>query len=300
MLGRVPVAPQLHERVNDGFARLADHVRTFDPDIVIQFAPDHFQGFYYRLMPSFCVGLAARSAEDWDIRPGKLNVPQSDAKALISRLQDDDFDVAISRDMVVDHGFLQMWQEMLGDFSTLPIIPIFVNCAAAPLPRYRRIRMLGEAVGRFAAESGKKILIVASGGLSHDPPVPDIENIPDAVRERLINGIVRNASEKAAHEESLMEFGRLAGKGEGPCRPLNPTWDRTFLDILASGNLQQLDDFDEASVREVAGRAGNEVLAWVAACSALAASGPYDMKVEFYEPIADWIAGMAMIVADSR
>ncbi|GLJ00647.1 3-carboxyethylcatechol 2,3-dioxygenase [Sphingobium sp. BS19] len=299
MLSRVPIDPDQSARVRAGFDALSLRLREFDPEIIIQFSPDHFQGFFHRLMPNFCVGLAARSAEDWDIGPGELDVPVNAAKALVGWLQDHDFDVATSRNMVVDHGFLQMWQEIRGKFTDLPIIPIFVNCAAPPLPRYRRMRMLGEAVGQFAQQTGKRVLLVASGGLSHDPPVPNVEQVPAAVAERLINGGRRDAAEKVAREAHLTEFGVLAAKGEGPCAPLNPEWDRAFLEILQRGDISRCDAFDEEEVRATAGRAANEVLCWIAAAGALSAAGAYDAHVEFYEPIPGWIAGMAMMTAQT-
>ena len=34
-------------------------LRAFDPDLVVVFGPDHFNGFFYELMPAFCIGTAA-------------------------------------------------------------------------------------------------------------------------------------------------------------------------------------------------------------------------------------------------
>lgn len=297
MMGRVDIDADVQAEVSASFAILAKHYRDFKPDIVIQFAPDHYQGFFHRLMPSFCIGAAARSAEDWGIAAGSVDVPEDQAKALMSWLLDDHFDIASSRDMVLDHGFLQMWQEMLGSFAGVPVIPVFINCAASPLPHYPRMRELGESVGRFALHTAKRVMIVASGGLSHDVPVPNVDQVPSEVRERLIQGTPRTPSQKEAHQNHLTEFGHLAIKGEGPCGPLNPDWDKAFLKIIASGNLSEFDVFSEAAVRDKAGRAANEVLCWVAACAALSVAGEYTMEQVFYKPIIGWIAGMAMVTA---
>ena len=300
LLHRVPIDAETTEAVAAGFDRLAEHVRAFDPDFIVQFSPDHFQGFFHRLMPSFCVGLAARSAEDWDIPGGAINVPPDTARALVRSLFDQGFDVAVSRDMVIDHGFLQIWQETLGSFAGIPLIPIFVNCVAQPTLPYRRVRALGEAVGRFALATGKRVMIVASGGLSHDPPVPDVDSVPAEIRERLITGAPRSAGEKVEHEGRLAKLGETAGRGEGPCGPLNPDWDRQFLGILESGDLAAFDAFDPVQIREDAGRAANEIMVWVAACAALSVAGPFEINREFYQPIPAWIAGMAMVTGTSR
>ena len=51
--------------VRNSFSRLAEFVNDFKPDQIIQFSPDHFHGFHYDNMPSFCVGAAAKSYGDW-------------------------------------------------------------------------------------------------------------------------------------------------------------------------------------------------------------------------------------------
>ncbi len=35
-------------------------LHKFNPDLVVVFGPDHFNGFFYELMPAFCIGTAAR------------------------------------------------------------------------------------------------------------------------------------------------------------------------------------------------------------------------------------------------
>ena len=57
-------------------------------------------------------------------------------------------------------------------------------------------RLLGEAVGRFAREQGQRALFIGSGGLSHNPPVPQLATATDPeVIERLISN--RNPSPEA-------------------------------------------------------------------------------------------------------
>lgn len=278
-----------------GFARLAGQVRAFAPELVIQFSPDHFNGFFYELMPSFCVGAAAASVGDWGTARGELPVPQELALALAGSLLDAGIDVALSYRMHVDHGFVQIWEAMLGRADAYPLIPIFVNCAAPPLPRYRRARLLGEAVGRFAAATGKRVLFAASGGLSHDPPIPDVRTAPEDVRERLVAG--RNPPEelRRQREQKVLELGFAAARGEGPCQPLDPEWDREFLRVLRGADLSLLDAYSPEQVRRQAGRGGNEVLTWVAAMSALSACVPYATTLELYAAIPGWLAGMAML-----
>ncbi len=286
--------------VKCGFRELAERAEQFKPDLVIQFAPDHFNGFFYDVMPSFCVGINASSVGDWGTSTGTLPVTSTEAQQLSGFLVEDGFDIAVSYRMQVDHGFVQIWEEMFGDFSRYPTIPIFINCAAPPLPTFKRARLLGEAVGRWAAATGKRVLFSASGGLSHDPPTPSIATAPDEVKERLIDG--RNPTEEMRHarEQRVLAAGARAYAGEPGILPVDSDWDATFIQQLQSGNLSQLDAMTTKEVREKAGRGGPEVLAWVAAFAALSVDGEYTADLIYYEAIQGWIAGMAMMFAQSK
>jgi 2,3-dihydroxyphenylpropionate 1,2-dioxygenase len=287
------------QQVREAFGRLAGFTSSMRPDLIVQFAPDHFGGFFYDLMPAICVGAAAQSLGDWGTRAEPLNVPEHLARDLAENLIQSDFDVALSYRMQVDHGFVQIWEEMFGTEARYPapVIPIFINCAAPPLISYRRARLLGEAVGRWAIASGQRVLFAASGGLSHDPPTPDILTAPDDVRERLIAGRNPSLEARQTREARVLAAGRSAARGDGPCQPLNQAWDREVIDLCMSGNIAGFDAFQPPRVRELAGRGANEILTWVAALAAQGEAGEARHTLEFYEPIDGWIAGMAMLSA---
>src|ERR1700730_14473004 len=161
-----PASNETEQLVRTAFGRLGSFVKEFARDYIIQFAPDHFNGFFYDLMPSFCVGAGAVSLGDWGGGTGPLEVPEKTALALVDHVRSEDFDVAVSYRMPVDHGFVQMWEAVLGDFKSVPILPIFVNAAAPPVPPYRRARQIGVSVGRFAMRSGTGVILGATGRLS--------------------------------------------------------------------------------------------------------------------------------------
>ena len=60
-------------------------------------------------MPSFCVGIRARAAGDWDYGKDNdhIDVPEDKALALIRRVLDEGVDVAYSYRMQADHGVTQ-------------------------------------------------------------------------------------------------------------------------------------------------------------------------------------------------
>jgi 2,3-dihydroxyphenylpropionate 1,2-dioxygenase len=113
LMYRGPASNETEQRVRTAFERLGAFVKAFEPDYVIQFAPDHFNGFFYDLMPSFCVGAGAVSLGDWGGGTGPLDVPEQTALELVDHVRAEDFDVAVSYRMPVDHGFVQMWEAVL-------------------------------------------------------------------------------------------------------------------------------------------------------------------------------------------
>ena len=288
-------APDVRGRVAASFAQMAARVREFAPDLVIQFSPDHFNGFFYDLMPTFCIGVQAESIGDWGTQPGPLNVPETTALELAACLIDQGFDMATSYRMQVDHGFVQLWEQLFGSATVLPIVPIFVNCAAPPLPSFRRARELGEAVGRFAESSGKRVLIAASGGLSHDPPTPQMAGAPAELRARLIANRSPSEEMRAARERRVLEAGRAVAAGEGGILPVSSDWDLDFLERLRCGPVTQFDSWSTRELVATAGRGGPEVLCWTAASAAMAETGSYETELHFYEAIQGWIAGMAIM-----
>ncbi len=249
-------------------------------------------------MPSFCVGVAAESYGDYGTATGPLNVDEGFALELLDALRASDIDAAVSFAMKVDHGFIQMWETMFGGFAGLPIIPVFVNAVGYPLPTYRRARLLGEAARRFARHSGKRILFAASGGLSHDPVVPRIRGADEALRNRLIGRPPLTRAQQAEREKLVKTAEEAARNGAGPCRPLNPDWDRHFLKLLRTLDWAALDALSAEGVDAAAGSGANEALCWVAAAAALSASaGTIEVIQEDYLAVPGWIAGLAHFTA---
>jgi 2,3-dihydroxyphenylpropionate 1,2-dioxygenase len=85
-------------------AEVRARVARFDPQLVVVFGPDHFNGFFFDLMPPFCIGAAAETTQDWSLPRLSLNVPAETALACVHALRSEDIDVALSWKMRADHG----------------------------------------------------------------------------------------------------------------------------------------------------------------------------------------------------
>jgi len=289
--------PGVRDRVRAAIAPMRAALARFDPELIVAFVPDHFNGFYYGAMPAYCIGMAAQAVGDFRTASGPLQVPQAEAQGLADYLFEQDFDPAVSYRMNVDHGTAQPLALLAGEIARYPVIPLFINCAAPPIPTVRRTRRLGEAVGRHVRGLGKRVMFLGSGGLSHEPPVPQLASAPPPVKERLIAGGALTAEQREMREKFVIQVAKDQAAGTAPQRPLNPEWDRAFLKNVEAGDFAAIDRYTTAEITRDGGGSGNEIRTWVAAAAAyaIATGGGQPVRAGFYEAIPEWIAGFATL-----
>lgn len=281
-------------------AKARAEVEAFDPELIVVFAPDHYNGLFYDLMPPFVIATAAESVADYQTLPGPLAVPGDLALEMAKFILDSDLDIAISHRLQVDHGCTQTLEELTGSLSRYPVIPIIINSVAPPFGPYRRIRKLGDAVGRFLAKLDKRVLVLGTGGLSHEPPVPLLKGAPEEVADFLIAGRNPTPEFRAARQARTIATGQIFGTPACELTPLNADWDLAFIDLLVHGRLTEIDDFVIEDISKAAGRSTHEVRTWVAAFAALAAAGSYQAHKDYYRPINEWIAGYGVVSAAGK
>jgi 2,3-dihydroxyphenylpropionate 1,2-dioxygenase len=299
LMGLNRVAPAVDHKLKVAIATAREQVLAFAPELVVLVGPDHYNGFFNELMPPFCIGTQARSVGDYLTPAGDLNVDSDTAVALAERLMDEDFDIALSRRMQVDHGFAQSLQVLWGGLDTPHVLPIFLNAVAQPgIPRLRRCRALGQAIGRFLDDEPRRTLLIGSGGLSHEPPVPTLSHPDAAVRERITLRSEPTPAERDAKTQRVMAAGRALAAGDGSIKPINPVWDRYWMDCLADGTtaLDALCAMTEDSIERDAGLSAHESKSWLVARSALSTARPLSCTLRHYQPIPEYIAGFGLML----
>jgi 2,3-dihydroxyphenylpropionate 1,2-dioxygenase len=287
----------LLDDIESAISQARDFVTDFDPELVVIFSPDHYNGFFYKTMPPFCIGTAAQGVGDYGTYAGPLAVPAEIATDCARAVLESGIDVAVSASMDVDHGTVQPLQKLFGDAKARPVIPIFINSVATPLGPLRRVRVLGAAVGTFLATLGQRVLVVGSGGLSHDPPVPTLATAPPAALGRIVHGEPMTPEQRQARQAAVTDAAAEFAGGRGPLQPLNPDWDEAFLELLDSNRLTDVDAWSNSWIEHEAGHSAHEIRTWVAAFAAMAAHGHYETQQRFYRAAPALIAGFAIRTA---
>jgi 2,3-dihydroxyphenylpropionate 1,2-dioxygenase len=260
-------------RFRSALGAVAERAQQFDPDLVVLFGGDHRRAFRH-VVPAFGVALSASILAEGGHPAGELNVPPESARRLCEHLLSAGFDVAACRDIGLDHAFAQPIRDLLGDLAVKAVIPVPVNCATAPLPSGRRVAEFGAEVGRFLDGLDERALVIGTGGLSHSPPSLEVDtyDFGDDERARIIAEGMADARNK-----------------------IRPDWDAEVLNAMSNWDLAALIRLvDTAHAR--AGAGANEVRTWLAAG---AAGGGQPVTPLVYEPVPEWITGMAVAASAS-
>jgi 2,3-dihydroxyphenylpropionate 1,2-dioxygenase len=267
------------ERVRQAVDRLA-------PDAVVVIGPDHFHANFYDVMPPFVLGVEnATGFGDFGSFGGPLPVASALAWSIQGSLAEAGFDLSLSLSLTVDHGIVQSYQMITGG-TDLPLVPLVVNTAAPPLPGLARCVALGSALGDAVrkADFGGRVLIVASGGLSHWLPSNDPRD-PSVVGERraaLIHGRQDAQAFAAAREP------RVRSLGGDPTARVNSEWDQWFLRQLSTTDVTPITALGTDGLEQLAGSGGQEIRTWLIGHAA--AQEP--LRWTSYEAVPEWITGM--------
>jgi 2,3-dihydroxyphenylpropionate 1,2-dioxygenase len=198
----------------------------------------------------------------------------------------DGFDIALSYALTVDHGIVQSYDMVRGQ-ADLPLVPLVVNTAAPPLPSMPRCVALGRSLGTaIRAANAGRVLVVASGGLSHWLPSNDPRDASLTADRRagLIHGR-RNVQAFSATREPRVRA--LAGN---PDAAVNAAWDAWFLKQLITADLDPVTGLGDEGLEQRAGSGGHEIRTWLIGVTA--AGRP--LLWTSYEPVPEWITGMGI------
>ncbi|MDL4818508.1 DODA-type extradiol aromatic ring-opening family dioxygenase [Actinomadura opuntiae] len=278
-------------RFRDALHQARDLLAEARPDTVVIVGSNHFRGFWLDLVPAFTIGVGECIASGESGTPkGPLPVDVPLARHIASSLVEGDFDPAFSARLQIDHGQTHAVQYLLNGLD-VDIVPLVVNVFAPPLPTTARCAALGEAL-RAAVQafpSDRRVAVIGSGGLSHRLPWPDWRDPHGDDEEFMVAAWMNGRGDWSRYDARRRQIIRAAPS------IVNPRFDREFLDLIETGQADRMCAFTTDELERVAGNGAQEIRTWLVMAAAL---GYAPGRRLAYEPIDDWLTGMAVAVLD--
>lgn len=288
---REPATEAGAARYEEALACARDAVASVQPDAVVVVGSNHFRGLWLDLLPAFTIGVGECLAMGEAGTPkGPLPVDATLARHVCRSLVADEFDVAFSLRLQVDHGVSHAVQHLLAGLD-VPIVPVLVNVFAPPLPSLHRCDALGRAIARAIAADGanKRVVVIGSGGLSHRLPFPNWE-APHGEGERfLVEAWLEGRGRWEEYDARRRELTVAAQAW------INPEFDRWLLGVVERGEMGELSTWTTERLGEAAGNGGQEIRTW--AIASAIAGHPLGRQLG-YEPIEEWLTGMGVALMD--
>src|SRR5712692_10304114 len=221
--GRPEVSkPEQRDRLHAGFHELRRRFAAARPDLLVMFVNDHLQNFAYNNLPAFCIGLAGSYEAPSEGGAAFMRIPARTlhgnpewAMALLEAGLGAGIDFAYSHD-------IESWDELsvplhfLMPDGEVPLVTVYTNCAAPPLPTPRRCHQVGAFVGDFirGRPSGERVALVATGGISDWVGTPETARLTPPFARRVLDPVARAATAPLTRPTSA-DIERDGGNG-GP------------------------------------------------------------------------------------
>jgi protocatechuate 4,5-dioxygenase beta chain len=145
-----------------------------NPDVLVMVGSDHFHQLWLDNMPQFLIGKAPYYDanyynEEREFCLPRMCLPGHEALSgyLLREGIDAGFDLAFSNELRVDHSITCPIITLRPE-ADLPIVPVYTNIFAPPMPQPRRFVELGRLLRRLveAWPSDQRVAIIGTGHLS--------------------------------------------------------------------------------------------------------------------------------------
>ncbi|WP_281690348.1 hypothetical protein [Pseudonocardia thermophila] len=278
-------------RFREALSIARDAVEAAQPDIAVVVGSNHFRGFWLDLIPAFTLGVGEVIAAGEAGTPKGLQRSDPEfAQTLAEELIDRGTEVALSARMQIDHGQTHAIQYLLRDLD-VPVVPLVINVFAAPLPRIDRCVQLGRNMAAaLATLANRRVVIIASGGLSHQLPWPADWRNPQTDDEKfLVEAWLNGRGEWERYDARRREIITAAPAS------ISEDFDRAFLSDLEAGALDRYTTYTSEDLAAAAGNGGQELRSWLTMAAALDFAPGRSLA---YAAVPEWLTGMGVALIE--
>ncbi|HEX9880602.1 MAG TPA: 2,3-dihydroxybiphenyl 1,2-dioxygenase [Candidatus Binatia bacterium] len=184
------------------------------PDVLIVVASDHLNQWFMDNMPAFLVGKAPYTEgpvpseiRAFGLAPYRAKVDTDVAKGIIVEGSRLGVDFAFSDECTMDHAFTVPLGFVRPEMD-LPIVPIWTNVLAEPLPTSRRFYTVGQKLREMieALPGGTRVGVLSSGHLAVEVGGPKSSNYSsDTEFDRRMMELISAGDGEAVVKEATYE-----------------------------------------------------------------------------------------------
>ena len=169
IVGMPMLAPEdKRAAVDEGFGRLRTFVEQCRPDVIVTVASEHITNFLADDCPPFAVSVGASNPVQPEFGLPEVDVPGHPefASCLLAAAADLGVPLRPHELLRLDHGTNLPLSYVTPAYG-IPVVPVIVNTVWQPLPSMEQTVALGQAIGRAAAGTDRRVFVMGTGGISH-------------------------------------------------------------------------------------------------------------------------------------
>jgi protocatechuate 4,5-dioxygenase, beta chain len=217
---KYPDIPENDRKSFEHYGLMRERLAAARPDVVITIGADHFNNFFLENMPAFLVGKGRhvegphpRERDERNLPPYQAQVDVDFAKTLIRQGFEHGVDLAYSDNLYIEHS-ISLPMSYIRPEMDLPIVPVFCNVLAPPIPPAQRFYDVGQAINRIVSglPETTRVAVVSSGHLAVDVGGPRyLTGSVDPEWDRRVVGLIRDGDVAAVLEEASWRNLHLRG-----------------------------------------------------------------------------------------
>src|SRR2546422_94857 len=155
-------------RVHAAFARVRRRLAMLRADAIAVVAGDHVEAFFLDAVPALAVYAGAEAAGTFGPYAYRFPVHEPLARAVVEQGIERGFDLLYTQHARLDYAFFVPLHFTMPE-PAVPIVPLHVNVYLPPQPTPRRCYEWGRALGGIVRARPERVVLMASGGMSHFP-----------------------------------------------------------------------------------------------------------------------------------
>jgi aromatic ring-opening dioxygenase catalytic subunit (LigB family) len=179
-----PLLPRLFQRqgvdarilsIREGFEQMRTKLAEAEPNVLLCVGCDHLNQWFMDNMPAFLIGKAPEACgpfehevQDFGVPRYRAQVHMEAAKAIVAAGFSVGVDFGFSDEFTMDHSFALPLAYIRPE-ADLPIIPLFANVMAPPVPPPVRFYQVGRALRTIVQNylpADLRVGVIASGHMS--------------------------------------------------------------------------------------------------------------------------------------